>query len=309
MPTLDILVNHFCEPIEIVRRLLDSIQSQRGIQFQDVRVTIANDGFENALSANDLDGYSFQIDYLTYPHRGVCATRNVLLDHAAATYVMFCDCDDMFSKNYALSHLLAILDQSQADIIGASFDKEIKMEDGFQYETISNQIRWLHCKIFRRAFLIQKGIRFPDELPFSGDMYFLNLAYYLTDRIKWLQESLYIWKWMPVSVTRGKTFYYVRTYSQRVHCYQLLLVEWRRRKDRPNYNRHLCWFIRLMYADWFSEDMHEAPRELSDKAKEEIRGVIKKYYGSFMACPQKLRERYVEEPAMLYVWLGSIVSD
>lgn len=308
MPKLDILVNHYQESPEIVRRLLDSIQKQRSIRLSDIRILMFSDGTEHALKSEDLSGYSFHIEYQALPHHGVCATRNSLLDNAQAKYVIFCDCDDEFSKDYALNHLLAIVEKSGADIVGAAFDRENKTESGFEYIPYKRQIRWLHCKIFRRQYLITKKIRFPDEMLFSGDMYFLFLAFYMTARVKWVDESLYTWKWMPVSVTRGKTFYPIRTYGNVIECYRLLVAEWKRRNDRVNYNLTICWLMKMMYMDWFWDQMSQAPQELSDKARAEIRRFAKELYKPFSECPTRLKERYISDTPDFIEWLETVCT-
>ena len=50
----------------------------------------------------------------------------------------------------------------------------------------------VHGKIFKRQFLIDNEIRYPDEMEVSGDMMYLWLVYSLTNKIVWIENNFYI---------------------------------------------------------------------------------------------------------------------
>jgi glycosyltransferase involved in cell wall biosynthesis len=72
-------------------------------------VIIANDGSDVILSDDFLKSYSYEIVYYLAKHRGMSGTRNFLLDHSTADYIIFCDADDMFFNVIALNTIFSII--------------------------------------------------------------------------------------------------------------------------------------------------------------------------------------------------------
>ena len=224
--TLEILVNHYKEDEKTVERFFSSLTMQRGVEF---RVMICSDGGVR-LPPDLFCKFPFEITYQYLPHTGVCHTRNVMLDKATADYLMFCDVDDCFSSPYGLSSLMAAAEKSGADVIGSPYQCERLINGKYEYVTYQNDTIRVHGKIFRRGYLTENHIRFPDELETSGDMSFLWLTYALTDRIVWVPENFYIWKWNPDSVTRADPYSHVMSYDRTLRCYELLAKDLVRRK-------------------------------------------------------------------------------
>lgn len=289
--TLDILVNHYREPFEIVARFLDSVEGQEFLVGDTIRVMVYTDGYEYKLDEALFAKYSVPVSYYVGNHIGVCATRNKLLDLSDADYVMFADCDDMFSESYGLSRLLTAAHETGADIIGSDYDVEQKTDAGFLYTPCKKNITRVHGKIFRRQYIIEKRIRYPDEMPFSGDMYFLYLAYHLTDNIVWLPDNFYIWKWMPESVTRGKTHYSVRTYDRFNQCYVLVIRELKRRGLTDLYRDALAARIEGSYIYWYSEIFLSAPDDLREHTKHAIIETVEEFAEEFFKIPEEMRHK------------------
>ena len=288
---LQILINHHKEPIEIIRRLLDSIDRQTGIDGRGIEILICTDGEEYRLHDNAFAGLKTMIRYFVMPHRGVCATRNTLLDLSDADYLMFCDCDDMFSGTDGLKKLIDAALRNDADIVGSDYDIEHNIDGELVHCPCRRDIKRVHGKIFRRDYLIEQNIRYPDEMLFSGDMYFLYLAYHLTDRIVWLPDNFYVWKWMPESVTRGKTHYSVRTYDRFNQCYVLVIKELKRRGLTDLYYDTLAARIAGSYIDWYSDKFLSAPADISDQAKHAIIETVKEFSDEFFTIPDKIRHK------------------
>ena len=114
---LDIIITHYNESFEMGKKLLDSIQLQRGISREDFRVVIVNDGIENKISDYCLNDYTFHLENVAIPHAGVSAARNYGIDNSTAKWVMFCDFDDMFASIYALRNIITLLDTEDYDIL------------------------------------------------------------------------------------------------------------------------------------------------------------------------------------------------
>lgn len=115
---LQILVNHYKENDKIVKRFLDSLETQKNIKFETF---IVSDGGDIKLTKELLSGYSYPIHYAYLNHSGVCHTRNILLKKSNADYIMFCDIDDMFSKPNGLNSLIKKAEETGADVIGSPY--------------------------------------------------------------------------------------------------------------------------------------------------------------------------------------------
>ena len=163
-----LLVNHYKEDKNIVDNFLSSLAKQKDVEFD---VLILSDGGDIKLDLKE-SKYPFNIMYAYKEHTGVCNTRNILLDRSDADYVMFCDIDDEFTDPNGLKTLF---DKTKyiPDIVASPFHMERNPEDGIETRVINNDTLHVHGKIFRKQYLVDNNIRFPDEMEISGDMMFL----------------------------------------------------------------------------------------------------------------------------------------
>ena len=292
------LINHYTESEDLVKRQLKSIEAQT---FQDYSVMICSDGMDNKLDRDFLSGFPFDIQYFAHPHCGVCATRNALLDRASADYVMFCDADDSFSSPDGLSVLLDAAEKQRADVVDSGFDEEIKSAYGFRYRRVPNNAIWVHGKIFRLDYLRESNIRFPDEMVISGDMYFLWQALNLSEKIVQLHESFYTWHWNANSVTRKKPFHKVFTYDKFLRTYTLLAENLVNRKRQDLCDKLVVAVISAVYADGQSLQWRLVPPEFRTKAEEAVSRFIARYGALYMKVPEKFR---YEQYCAAMAWRG-----
>ena len=229
--TLDILIPHYKEPEFIVKRLLDSINNQQGINFTYVKVIIINDGNEVILSKDFLDQYNFKINYIINKHGGVSVARNRALELSDADFVMFCDSDDMFSDSTGLWQIFANLSKD-VDVFRPTFLAEIPINNKILVEQfpqlqetqlIKNPVftdffisvqpgqdglfgladTYLHGKVFRRQFLVENDIKFPESLTFNEDNYFCKIALMMSKKFLTYAQPYYLWKYNQNSVTKA----------------------------------------------------------------------------------------------------------
>ena len=161
---LQILVPQHRETEEIIKPLLDSIEVQQKVDLgKDVGVIIVNDGTDVRLSGEFLDRYSFEIQYHCNERerRGVSATRNAALDHATADYVMFCDADDMFLNACGLYIVFREMEGGGFDSLTSAFTEETRHPETREVVYINREMdsTFVHGKVYRRKFLLEKGIR------------------------------------------------------------------------------------------------------------------------------------------------------
>lgn len=223
---LQILVPQYRETDEVIKPLLDSIAIQQSVNMNDIGVIICNDGTSTFLSKDFLKSYPFKIEYYQEPHRGVSATRNACLDKATADYVMFCDADDMFYNACGLWILFREM-TTGFDGIVSMFVEETRNPETKQVEYINHEMdsTFVHGKVYRRQYLIDKGIRFNDKLTIHEDSYFNILAQNLSKDIKYCSTPFYLWKWRDESVCRHDPKYMLKTYRNMLDSNDALIDE------------------------------------------------------------------------------------
>ena len=287
---LQILVNHYKESEEIVTRFLDSLSSQKDVDFE---VFIGSDGGDVKISEEILKKYDFKIFYYYFPHSGVCHTRNVLFDLSSAKYIMFCDIDDMFSSSDGLSSLLKAAEHD-ADVVGSPYQTEYPNGDVFKYTTLNEDIIRLHGKIFRREYIVANAIRFPDDMKTSGDMMFLWLAYALTNKIVWIKNNFYIWKWNDESVTRKNPLHSILVYPQTLKCYCHLADELKKR-NRPKLLQNLIsTLFGMVYIDSTAPMWNDTPSEYRADFDAAIKDYVSNYYEFYSTINEDYRRNKYE---------------
>lgn len=223
---LQILVPQYKETDEIIKPLLDSIAIQQSVDMNEIGVIICNDGSDVFLSDSLLQAYPYKIEYHKEPHRGVSATRNACLDYATADYVMFCDSDDMFYNACGLWILFREM-ETGFDSIVSMFVEETRNPETKRVEYINHEMdsTFVHGKVHRRQYLIDKGIRFNDKLTIHEDSYFNILCQNLSADVKYCQTPFYLWRWRDESVCRHDPKYILKTYKNMLDSNDALIDE------------------------------------------------------------------------------------
>ena len=161
-----------------------------------------------------LNQYSFPIEYHYCEHRGVSATRNACLDLSTAEYVMFCDADDMF---YNMCGLWIIFNEMTIgfDSLVSCFTEETQHPETGEKVYINHDMdsTFVHGKVHRRQYLLDKGIRWNDKLTIHEDSYFNIQCQNLSDNVKYCQTPFYLWRWRDESVCRHDPKYILKTYN------------------------------------------------------------------------------------------------
>lgn len=234
MRKLDILVPQYKETDEVVKPLLDSIAIQQSVDFSEIGVVIVNDGSDVFLSDSLLSSYPFSVEYYKEEHRGVSGTRNACLDHATADYVMFCDADDMFYNACGLWIIFREMEEGFDSIVSV-FTEETRNQEG-RVEYVAHQMdsTFVHGKIHRRQYLIDKNIRWNEKLTIHEDSYFNILCQNCSEEVKYCPTPFYLWKWRDESVCRHDPKYILKTYSNMLDSNDALIGEFLRRdmKDK-----------------------------------------------------------------------------
>lgn len=223
---LQILVPQYKETDEIVKPLLDSIAIQQNVPMDEIGVIICNDGTDTYLSEELLNSYPFAVEYHKEPHRGVSGTRNACLDYAVADYVMFCDADDMFYNACGLWMIFREMDIGFDSMVSA-FVEETRHPETKEVIYINHDMdsTFVHGKIHRRKYLLNKKLRWNDKLTIHEDSYFNILCQNCSTNVKYCQTPFYLWKWRDESVCRHDPKYILKTYRNMLDSNDALVDE------------------------------------------------------------------------------------
>ena len=169
---LDIVITHYKEPWDVCKRFFETLDAQRGVNWNDVRVTVIHDGswsFDKLLN-----GWDFPVTQFVVPHHGVSAARNKGIEYTWRPWIMFCDCDDCFTNVYALADILSVLKSPDAGRYDMMWTKVWQEKpDGRVCEIPDKRIMvFIHGKVYRREFLEQEEIRFDEGMTFNEDSLF-----------------------------------------------------------------------------------------------------------------------------------------
>lgn len=257
---LQILVPQYEETDEIIKPLLDSIELQQNVNFDEIGVIICNDGSDTFLTDDFLKSYPFKVEYYKEKHGGVSATRNACLDHAKADYVMFCDADDMFCNMCGLWIVMREI-ESGFDSLVSMFIEETRRPDTKAVEYVNHETdsTFVHGKIHRRAYLKEKNIRWNNDLTIHEDSYFNILCQNLSENVKYCQTPFYLWRWRDASVCRHDPKYILKTYNNMLDSNDALVDEFIKRKKQDKASFYSVFMIFDAYytmnkPDWINQE-------------------------------------------------------
>ena len=161
-------------PISELRTLLDSISKIKGVR---IEVILVNDDKSRQLKKSDFLYYDDELTVLNNSYgKGACSARNCGLDLARGTYCHFMDDDDEF-----LDVSVELEDMAESDLI--CFNALIAIDE-MKYSTrhsymgksmiYGNTLGGLPRFLFRKKFLLDNGLRLPQNVRKYQDLAFLG---------------------------------------------------------------------------------------------------------------------------------------
>lgn len=275
--TLDIIIPHYKEPWETCKYLFDTIATQRGILFDDIRAIVVNDGdLGNCnLTLADTEAmqqYPYSVEFIPIVHGGVSAARNFGLEHSEADYVMFCDIDDGFLNNYAL-HLIFSAMQEGFDFLCGAFVEETWDSKGNPIiAPHTRDITFMHGKAYRREFLLEHDLYFDKRMTLHEDGYFNMLTYAVAKekgRIKFIDTPYYLWRWNDNSTVRkDRQDFVLRTYPDVMLTRIGLCDQLKKRGMDEEYESAVCMTVLNSYYDFQKPSYREAKNHQYTKTAE-----------------------------------------
>lgn len=279
---LDILVPMYNEDESVVKSLLDSIAVQQGINLKDdVGVIVCVDGGSARLSEEFIKNYPFTIEFYICEHRGVSATRNACFEKSTADYVMFCDCDDCFYSVCALYLIFREIDDLGGfDSLTSVFIEENRDPNTGKiiYLNREQDSTFVHGKVHRRQYLLEKQIRWNPKLTIHEDSYFNILCQNLSDKVKYSPTPFYLWKWRDESVCRHDPKYILKTYTNLIDSNTALVEEFEKRFMYDKVQFYVAFMIFDAYyvmnkPEWINQEN----KEYRDKTERRFAEYFKKY--------------------------------
>lgn len=295
---LSIVVPRYKETEKEIFPLLSSIQGQAGIDFTDIEVIIANDGKDETVPLNGefLAWFDFDIKQITCEvNKGCGPARQAAFDVACGDYLMCCDADDTLHNVGVLGAIIHESLKNAPDFLNTSWLEEFKDINGqYRYITHENDNTWMHGKIYRRHFLMEHDIRFPDFLRVQEDSYFNSLVSAYTLKSIYLPITSYVWKFNPKSTTRRNNgIYTYETFPDFIYSNTLAYSKIPKNllEDRvPHFISYIYFF--LHQTQW----QEESHKDYLNKSEEAFVKYVTPFWSHWHnALPQTIAEAYNQE--------------
>lgn len=285
---LSICVPHYNEPWETCGFLFDTIGLQRGIDFKDIEVLVGNDGDDKPLTFMDFGEYPYEVTVYNFPHRGVSATRNALLDKAQGDYVMFCDADDGFCQMYGLHLLMSKMEMKPDAIISSFVEEGFDAEDKFRLIRHQQDMNFIHGKAYRREFLTERNLRFKDDLTIHEDGYFNTLvALEGGENGVFIDNPFYIWRWNDNSVVRRSNdeLFLMKTYGNLMDVRMATCEEMQERGFISEYYDAVCKTVIEAYYEFQKPDfLNPDNAKYVKRAERHFKRFYEKHHKDYNEC-------------------------
>lgn len=270
---LSVIIPQYKEDDHAVRRLLNTIDYQLNVDWNNVEVIIVNDCSKTLLSDDMLNSFeNIKPKYIKLKKNvGPGLARQAGIDVAQGEYITCCDADDMYQNVGVFSLYIQEINTNHPDIIQTQWIEELKVpvqqQDGsvvgqMVYLTHDFESTWMHGKCFRKQYLVDNGIRFSEKLLYHEDSYILSNAFELTTNVSMLPVVTYVWTFDETSITRR---------NNGAYSYESL----------PEFIRAIRWSI-----DWLKE---RVPEKIPSKV---VQLCLYIYY--MMQTNQSWDKKYVE---------------
>ena len=196
---------------DYLRPAIDGVLNQT---LSEIELICVDDGStDNSLSVlKEYQQSDERVRIVTENNAGPSIARNKGLSRARGKYVIFLDADDFYDYTL-LEKLYNLAEEQTLDIAICKFDiyntRKSKFEDNIQSDhgeifdespvvsksdypdvILSCTTGYVWNKLFRREFLVEKGLTFDTELRVLEDTYFIVTALSLADRVGKCHERL-----------------------------------------------------------------------------------------------------------------------
>jgi len=207
MPALSVVVPIY----NVSDYLVACLESLAGQTLADLEVVLVDDGSTDGSGAiaeefaAGRDGWTV----LHVENGGLGRARNIGLDHSGADYVAFVDSDDLVPRD-AYELMLHAVSESGSDLVVGGvlrFDGARAFQSPLHRRAIQRTQMRTHIhrtpsliydttawnKVYRRAFLAEHGLRFPEGVYYE-DIPLTLPAHFLASSVDVLADPVYLWR-------------------------------------------------------------------------------------------------------------------
>lgn len=304
--------------------MLDSIALQQSVDFDEIGVIIVNDGSNTFLTDDLLNSYNFPIEYHKEPHRGVSGARNACLDHAVADYVMFCDADDMFCNMCGIYAIFLNIAAGFDSLNSTFIEEAINSYNGEPvYVSHTEDSTFIHGKVHRRQYLIDKEIRWNEDLTIHEDSFFNVLCQNLSENVRYCDTPYYLWKWRADSVCRSDRKFMLKTYDKLLDSNDALIDEFVKRgiMDKAMYfSTYMIFetYYMMNKPNWINQENQEHREKTEARFKDyflkhkdlwDAVPMWDKVKVSDQARAKVIKEGMILEAVTIFQWLERITGE
>lgn len=185
-----------------IQKALSGILSQ---SLKEIEVICIDDGStDNTLNIiNTFSSEDNRVVGLHQDNLGAGPARNNGIDHSHGKYLIFFDSDDHYFDEFALEKLFCAAEENDVNICGGNIvfqpeSGELYKDNGVNFETGLLEFYdiqcdyWFHRFIFKRSFVIENHLRFPNYLKYQ-DPVFLLRAMILSRMFYYINEDIYVY--------------------------------------------------------------------------------------------------------------------
>ena len=255
-------------------KCLESLETQT---LSDIEIICIDDASTDASAqvVRNFQQKDPRIQLLQQEHAGVSAARNLGIAHAQGTYISFVDSDDWMSPE-ALEKLVETAEFKNADMVVCSAKVHFEQqnphdqrrnnsliraltvaegcEHGNPWIALSRTGSWpfLWNKLIRRDLITTHNICFSPSLALGEDGAFLVLLFQYADRIYYIPDFLYHYRYLRKASATVKLFKSQHTrFSQHIQVVRVLLEEFKSRNLLASReDKILNWIIQFLYYDF-----------------------------------------------------------
>lgn len=189
----------------------------------EYEIVCVNDGStDNSLIIlKEYEKLNDKIVLIDQENKGLSGARNSGLKNAKGNYIMFLDSDDYLKNEKVLPLLYEEVEKNSLDFVVADFEYDyedksknyrIKRSDRIKNKVMNGRefydlgiktksiMSIVVNKLYRRDFLIKNNICFLENAIYE-DMEFTPKVYYLANKVKYIDEVIYMYRQREGSIT------------------------------------------------------------------------------------------------------------